>query len=73
MANLLHGVFQNADAPDFNAHDIACLEKARRVEANADARRRSRGNDVACAECYPAEIAAMIVGMSKIRYRVLEL
>ena len=45
--NLLDGVLERTDAVDLDAHAIAAAQVFRRVEADADARRRAGGDDVA--------------------------
>src|SRR5882724_2473615 len=45
--SLPNGVGQPADAVDFHGNHVALREEPRRVEADSDARRRARGDDVA--------------------------
>src|SRR5690606_30595518 len=44
--SLAHAVDQRADVLDFDADFVAALQKARRLEADADAGRGARGDDV---------------------------
>src|SRR5262245_6889761 len=47
MARLNEGVFQHANATDLDAGDVARQQVFRRLESDANARRRSRRDDVA--------------------------
>ena len=64
-------VLEHADAGDFDACDVAGNDIFRRRKADADAGRRARAMTSPGSRVTPAEIVAMMVGMSKMRSRVL--